>query len=122
MQNLCVALGIDTEFYSNYHFKPQNRTINVRYSWLNRVNIRLEPLVAELRARSMHSRKLHRVIEKIISAAKSTSIALSSRDSNDKENIPIEATTKLADYYRPYNLALSEELRRPMPWRSFPTN
>jgi len=119
IRKLCATLGINMELSHSCRLKIHNQTISVRYPWLNRVSIKAEPVVANLRAHAIHHPIVHRVFESIINAGKSAYRALNDDGLRNKEMIPPGVRTQLVDYYRPYNQALSKELRRPLPWKSF---
>jgi len=119
MQKLCRVLGINPEFYPSYHFNTHNQSINVRYGWLNRVRLGLEPVVANLRVRVIHNPKIHQAFENIVSSGKFALHNLNKQKSKDVESIPDAIQSKLVDYYRPHNQALSEELGRSLPWKFF---
>lgn len=119
IQKLCKALDIDAEFYANYRFSTHNQSINVRYGWLNRMRIGLEPVVANLRVRTMRNPKIHQVFEKIIRSGKFALHNLNNQKLKNVESIPDAVQSNLVDYYRPHNQALSEELGRSLPWKFF---
>lgn len=116
IQNLCKSLGIDGSFYRSYIFETHNPTINHRFSWLNKLYVNLEPLVAELRTRVIKSQRLHKVFENIIKRGKYTYRKLNSGNMKQENVFPAKMVNYLRDYYKPYNDALSEELQRPLPW------
>jgi len=122
IQKLSVALDIDDYFYTNYQIFPHNKTINVRYDWLNHAIIHLEPVVASLRAQIMKKPKLHKIFENFVLITKSTLNILNDRGSQKKEIIPKEVIEKLNDYYQPFNHSLSKELGQHLPWKSFYQN
>jgi len=122
MQNLCLRLGIDENFYSNYKFNIYNKTINPRSTLLNKAYISLEPVVANLRSRVMNSPVLHRVFENTIRTGKFFLRSINNQKSEPREVISTEVRAKLIDYYQSYNQTLSEELGRSLPWRSFRPN
>lgn len=119
MQRLCLALGINENFYSNYHFVAYNQTVNVRYNRLNRVGMRLEPIIANMRASVIGIPILLQTFEKVISAGKLLYRTINHRDTKISMPISAEAKAYLAKYYRAYNQALSKELGRSIPWISF---
>ena len=79
----------------------------------------LEPVVANLRVRVMHNPKIHQVFETIVSSGKFALHNPDNQESVNKESISDVVQSKLADYYRPHNQALSEELGRSLPWEFF---
>ena len=119
LQKLCETLGIDSGFYANYRFNTHNPSINVRYKWLNKMRMGLEPVVAHVRTHAMHSPSAHRVFEKVITSGKLALNTLNSQEPNNRESIQDEVWAKLANYYRPHNQALAEELGRSLPWNLF---
>lgn len=119
IQKLCMAMGVDAEFYSGYRFGSHNQTVNVRYSWLNQASMNLEPLVTRTRARLMDWPKVHRVFENAIGIGKSAYRALNDRGIKNREPIETETLAFLREYYRSHNQLLSRELGRPLPWKSF---
>ena len=119
MRKLCDVLGIEKEFYSSYDsFMTQNRTLDVRFSSLNRLYMHLEPVVAGLRARVMHSRAAHGVFENLLNAGKTAYFTLNNRQARTRDRIPPALEEELDEYYRPHSEALSEALGRPLPWPS----
>ncbi len=117
LQKLCTAMGIEPEFYSNYHYDTHNQTINIRYAWLNQVSISLEPTVANLRKYAMRNPAMHRMFENIINAGKKAYHTLNNRKSNNMATIPDKVRANLIDYYQPHNRALAKELGRSLPWQ-----
>jgi len=121
IQKLCRVLGINEGFYSNYRFVTHNKSMNVRYAWLNKMFLEMEPVIANLRARLMHYPKIYKAFEYTVTGGKLGFSYLNDRGSNDKESIPNDVWNSLKDYYEPYSRELSEELGRPLPWKSFQT-
>ena len=119
MKKLCQRLDIDAGFFLTYNFKNHNKTMNVRYARLFNMQIGLEPIVAKLRTKFMDNPKVYRAFEKAINSGKSALFHLNSRHSESHEPILAETQAILSDYYQPYNEALSEELGRSLPWKSF---
>lgn len=119
LRKLCVAMGVNSEFFSNYNFAYHNKTISVRYKWLNRIgSTKMEPFVAEIRARLIQSPKIYRRFENIVGAVKSAYRILNDSGLDSKELIADDELAKLVDYYRPYSQALAKELGRQLPWKS----
>ena len=116
MERLCERVGIDKTFYQSYHFEAHNPTINARSSWLNKTYMNLEPVAADLRARLIHTPLLYRIFEKIMMFGKSTYRSLNSHGKKQYENFPDDVIARLEDYYQPHNKALSDELKRSLPW------
>jgi hypothetical protein len=117
MGALCTAVNIDSNFYHHYHFPIHNQTIKPRSVQLNRLLIRLEPLVANLRAVAMRSPQAHQLFEWAIRTAKLTAGRLNNRQ-QQRETMPADVRAQLIDYYRPYSEGLQRELERPLPWQS----
>jgi hypothetical protein len=61
---------------------------------------------------------LHKLFEKTIDFGKSIYWLVNNQKSNNREDYPPELLEELANYYQPYNKALSEVLARPLPWKS----
>jgi hypothetical protein len=119
MEKLCEWLGIDKAFYQTYIFETHNPTIEFRSSWLNNLYISLEPAIASLRAKVIHIPELHKAFEKIMMLGKSTYRKLNHRGKRQQGDFPPEVIARLKEYYRPYNKALSVELRCSLPWDSY---
>lgn len=119
MQSLCRQLGIDPGFYTGYNFDTHNQTISVRYSWLNSMSIKMEPLIAGTRARLMRSPGAHRLFESVVSLGKSAYRTINDRGGERKAAIPPDQLAHWEAYYQPFNQALAEALQRPLPWKSF---
>jgi hypothetical protein len=117
LQKLCILLRINGSFYSTYNFGIHNPTINYRSSKLNRLYIRLEPVVANIRSSLMHKPKLYELFEQTINFGKSGYRLINSQKSSTKESFPREVLQDLAVYYQPYNKLLSEEFGRTLPWK-----
>jgi hypothetical protein len=118
MRDLCNRLGIDRDFFSDYCFEVFNPTVAVRSSWLNRLSIRLEPIVADIRCRIMKNPVVLRHFEKALNKGKSVYFALNDGGPQRQEVIPIDLRDSLESYYRDFNLELAEYLGRPLPWKS----
>jgi hypothetical protein len=118
LDKLCLKLGIEDSFYEKYNFSIHNPTVNYRSSELNRLYIRLEPVVANMRKPLMNWPVLHKLFEKTIDFGKSIYWLVNNQKSNNREDYPPELLEELANYYQPYNKALSEVLARPLPWKS----
>lgn len=120
MKEICRTIGVDANFYSDYDFGYHNPTIEVRYDWLNQVNMYLEVVAAEIRARIMDAPAVYRGFEKIVSGGKAIYNRLNDRERNrghKKEDfIPSDVQRTLEDYYRSCNLELAEKLGRSLPW------
>ncbi len=119
MQKLCAELGIEPKFYRNYNFAVHNKTINVRYPWLNKANNNLESIAASVRQRVIRWPNIHKPFEAVLSYGKSIYRILNDRGPIDKEDISPDIREYLVNYYQPYNKALAKELGRPLPWQSF---
>lgn len=120
LTKLCSRLGISEDFYENYNFKVHNRTIrDVRFPWINRMYIKLEPVMANLRVNVMRYPKAHRLFENIMNMGKSTYHILNNRKSSSREHISDTTRQALVNYYQPYTQALMDELDYSFPWKSF---
>ncbi len=122
LQKLCVHLGIDENFYSNYSFNVYNKSINPRFAILNKAYIGLEPIVANMRRHIMSNPRGYKLFESSLRAGKSLFRRLNNPQKKTKETILPKTNAKLADYYRPYTQALEKEIGRPLPWKSFEAN
>jgi hypothetical protein len=119
MQKLCEHLALDKAFYHAYVFDTHNPTINFKSFWLNNMYMSLEPAVASLRTKVIHIPKLHKAFEEMMMIAKSTYRKLNNHGTGQKDDFPMEVIARLKEYYRPYNRALSDELRCSLPWDSY---
>lgn len=120
LKRLCLRLNIDEGFYAEYNFKVHNRTINdVRYNWLNRVYMRLEPAAARLREDVMHYPQVHKLFENVMNVGKSAYQALNGRKSKGRELVSDETRQALVEFYYPYTQSLIEELGCSVYWKSF---
>ena len=117
LKKLCSLLKIDPGFYDKYRFIPQNPTINARNKKIHRLKMWIEPLIVRLRVRSLNNPKVNQQFEKIMLSTKKIYYRLNHRKAaGKKEVITPEARSLLAEYYRPYNKALSKEIGQPLPW------
>ena len=117
MKKLCSLLKINPGFYDKYRFIPQNPTINARNKKIHRLKMWFEPLIVRLRVRSLNNPKVNQQFEKIMLSTKKIYYRLNHRKAaGKKEVITPEARSLLAEYYRPYNKALSKEIGQPLPW------
>lgn len=119
MLKLCGALGLDDKFYSNYQFVTYNRTINKRYSKLNKIVMGLEPVVVNVRKSVIHWHKVHKIFEQIVRTGNSVYHNLNDQGQKTKKVFPLEERARLAEFYRPYNEALCAELGYELPWKSY---
>jgi hypothetical protein len=118
LQTLCRQVGIDPGFYSDYNFDKYNQTVNVRYHWLNSLTIKIEPMIANARARLMGNPGAHRIFERVLSMGKSAYRLINDRGSGHKATIPPDQLVRWEAYYKPYNEMLADRLQRPLPWKS----
>ncbi|MEJ2707593.1 MAG: sulfotransferase [Anaerolineales bacterium] len=119
MLNLCSAVGLNPEFYSDYNFEAYNKTINIRNSWLNKTSIHMERYVARARAQLMHHPKAYRWFEKMVTVGKRAYWRLNNQGGQKETPIDPLIREELIHYYQPCNQALSKELERALPWQSF---
>jgi hypothetical protein len=119
MCRLCGNLGVDETFYSSYPFYMHNPTISVRYRWLNKITIRLEPVIAGARSRLLHNPDVLRIFERALTLGKSAYRKINDRGGASHEQIPPQTLARLAKYYHPFNQELSRLLARPLPWKSY---
>ncbi|MEZ4618670.1 MAG: sulfotransferase [Caldilineaceae bacterium] len=119
MKQLCRCLGIVPEFYDSYQFNVHNRTINVRYRWLNQLRMNLEPQVATLRKVALHHPVAHRLFEQAVDVGRTVFSRFNHQQGAIDVSLSPEIRRALLDYYCPLNQALSKKLARPLPWKSF---
>lgn len=119
MALLCARLGINGTFYHNYRYNVHNKSVNTRYSFINKASIQLEPVTASLRTRLLHTPRLHHLFERVVRMGKSGLQRFNNRPAAKGQSISMELWQKLADFYQPANLALAAELQRPLPWKSY---
>jgi hypothetical protein len=118
VQDLCRSIGLDPSFYQGYDFLAHNFTVNRRSARLSRAMIRLEPVVAELRARALRHRRTHELFEHAVNLGKRTYRRLNDQRPAEPEQIPPDLYQRLADFYRPSTEALARRLGRALPWKS----
>lgn len=115
MKNLCLQLAIDPEFYTDYAFDIHNKTISVRYEWLNQMRMNLEPRVASVRKIAIRNQTAHRAFEKIVDAGRSTIRHINDQKEERREVLTFDDHTMLLAYYQPFNQKLEKKLERPLP-------
>lgn len=114
MQQLSDQIGVKACFYSTYHFQNYNQTIRLRYKWLNRIILKMEPVVADFFASLLVKPGIYRIARTSMDTAKS--IIFNFTKQTDKYPVSKDVIVRLKNYYQPYNQRLRQELGCPIPW------
>jgi hypothetical protein len=114
---LCERIGINPSFYKDYIFQSHNPTREIKYRSINQVYLKIEPVIADTKAKLMNHPRMYGVFNKFVNKGKSAYRSLNSRQSPSEETISPDMLDFLVDYYRPYNQALSKELNLELPWK-----
>jgi hypothetical protein len=116
VQRLCHTLGLDPSFFDGYRFTVHNDAGALRSARLHRFAMRLEPVVADLRARALAHKRLPGGLGRLLDAAKllywTSNRARGSADPPISRNL----SDRLRAYYEPDIRSLAAELGREPPW------
>ena len=112
MADLCNFAGIDADCYNDYAFKVTNRSENMKNSELHR---KYRDLRFRLRQWTHNKPIIHTPLRTIRKTIEPLYLRLNTQP-NQKIQMSGDTQRRLIDYYKPDVHALSELIRKPLPW------